>query len=340
MGARQFSDSKAPIAVRSPFVQNVAPLLTSLALHAALLLAGLLTYRSVKVLLHRQVQTTVGDTPLISPAIMTGLTDGIRGDQNERTRPNVQDRLDDPSAKGWNVVNGTNRENLLHSFEAQSHSDADSESVIGPGLTSSRPGHSQDSGAEGGPMSPFGIAHPGGSPNIFRSGLQGNQRPLSVAFLCDASGSMLRKFNALKVELSKAIQSLRPNQSFAIHFFTENRAISLNSQLVMATTGNKLHALNFLDDVTPRGSTDPIPSLELAFREKPQLIFLLTDGDFPDNNAVLKRIRELNKDHRVRINTIAFVGEDDSDTAFITVLQQIARESSGVYRHVTEDELR
>jgi hypothetical protein len=331
--------STAPSVPRSRFTHHALPLLTSLTFHATLLAIGLLTYQSVKVLIHRQVQATAGDTPLISPAIMTGLDDGIRGDQNDRIRLDVQDRLDDPS-KGWNVVNGANRENLEDSFESQSNSDAEADSVIGPGLAAGRLGRSRGRNAEGGPMAPFGIALRGGGSNVFRSGLPGHQRPRSVAFLCDASGSMLRKFAALKAELSKAIQGLQPIQSFAIHFFTENRAISLNSQLVMATTANKLHALNFLDDVTPRGSTDPIPSLEMAFKQKPQLIFLLTDGDFPDNAAVLKRIRELNKEHRVRINTIAFVGEDDSDTAFITVLQQIARESGGIYRHVTEDELR
>ena len=38
-------------------------------------------------------------------------------------------------------------------------------------------------------------------------------------------------------------------------------------------------------------------------------------------------------------NTIAFVGERDSDTAFIALLQEIAHENGRIYRHVTPDEL-
>ena len=108
----------------------------------------------------------------------------------------------------------------------------------------------------------------------------------------------------------------------------------------MATPENKLKATNYLEDkVTPRGETNPIPGLELAFQQKPELIYLLTDGDFPDNNAVLKRITELNKDHKVKINTIAFVSEADTDTDFMKLLDKIAKENGGVYKFVKESDL-
>lgn len=325
---------------RTAFVQNVLPVLTSLLFHTGILVIGLLTYQSVKVLLHRQVQTVAGDTPLISPAIMTGLDDGFRGDQNNpRLRP-TQDQIDDATANGWNTDRGTSRESIARSFNSESNSDASADALIGVGPRTGKLGHSDGSGGDGGLLAPFGLALRGGGSNVFRSGLPGTERPRSEAFLCDASGSMLPKFAALKSELNKAVQGLQPVQSFDIHFFSDNRAISLSPQLLMATPENKLRALDFLENVTPRGSTDPIPSLDLAFKQHPQLIFLLTDGDFPDNDAVLARIHQLEKDHHVRINTIAFVGEGDSDTAFMAVLQQIAKETGGVYRHVTEDELR
>jgi hypothetical protein len=330
----------ATVSRRGALVENGLPLFTSLLLHAALLGVGLLTYQSVKLLMQRQVQTVAGDTPLITPAIMTGLDDGFRGDQNNRTLQPRQDQFDDPAANGWTRDRGTDRQSLSDSFNADSNSQADAEALIGIGPRTARVGHDQGASGEGGPLAPFDGFRPGGGSNLFRPGMTGTQRPRSEVFLCDASGSMLPKFHALLSELSKAIQALQPVQSFSIHFFSDTRAISLSPQLLMATPGNKLHALDFLENVTPRGSTDPIPSLELAFKQRPQLIFLLTDGDFPDNAAVLNRIRQLEKDHPIKINTIAFVGEGDSDTAFLSVLQQIARETGGVYRHVTEDELR
>lgn len=320
---------------RIGFVQSVLPLLTSLLFHAALVALGLLTYQSVKVLLNHQIQTVVGDTPLISPAITTGLNDGFNGAENNPALQPTQDQVDDPKFNGFSTR--TKSDSFEHRFDPNPDSAANS--VIGVGITPGRIGHWQGAGGDGGAMAPFGLARSGGANNIFRSGPPGSVRPRSVAFLCDASGSMLPKFAALKGELSKAIGQLQPVQSFTIHFFSESRSISFSPQLLMATPDNKLRALDFIENVTPRGSTDPIPSLELAFKARPQLIFLLTDGDFPENSAVLNRISQLNREHRVKINTIAFVGEGDSDTAFIAVLQQIARDSGGIYRHVTQEEL-
>src|SRR5687768_10634510 len=40
-----------------------------------------------------------------------------------------------------------------------------------------------------------------------------------IAFCCDASGSMIDKFVTLKEELEKAIEGLRPTQSFSLRFF-------------------------------------------------------------------------------------------------------------------------
>lgn len=321
---------------RTGFVQNVLPLLTSLLFHAALLGIGLLTYQSVKVLLNHQEQTVAGDTPLISPAITMGLNDGYFGHENNPQLKPTQDLVDDPRLNG-SFAARSRSESFDRAFDP--NPDAAADAVIGVGLNPGKIGHSSGTGGGGDLMAPFGPAQGGGGANIFRSGPPGSVRPRSVAFLCDASGSMLSKFTELKRELDKAIEQLQPVQSFTIHFFSDNRAISFSRQLLMATPENKLRALDFIDNVAPRGSTDPIPSLEMAFKERPQLIFLLTDGDFPDNAAVLKRIALLNRDHRIRINTIAFVGEGDSDTAFITVLQQIARESGGIYRHVTQEEL-
>jgi hypothetical protein len=41
----------------------------------------------------------------------------------------------------------------------------------------------------------------------------------------------------------------------------------------------------------------------------------------------------------VKVNTIAFVSEADTDTAFMKLLEQIAKENGGVYKHVKESDL-
>lgn len=323
---------------RSPkFVQDVLPWLTSLAVHAGVLALGVLTYHSVKALLHpQQIQTAPADTGLIVSSMADGLNDGFHGSTADPFRASVQDQIKD--AADWST--GSQRASL-RSWDVGARTEAESDTLIG---VSPHPGRSRIAGMElgdpgGGPAS-FGVAaRMGGAPNIFRSGLLRGGNARSVVFLCDASGSMLAKFDSLKRELGKAIQSLKPTQSFSIHFFSDTRSLSLSGPLLVATPENKLRATEFLETVAPRGTTDPLPALELAFRQKPQLVFLLTDGDFPDNDAVLSRIRQLNHDGRAKIDTIAFVDTADTDTAFIALLKRIASENGGVYRHVTQDEV-
>lgn len=324
----------------SPFIQNVLPWLTSLAFHAAVLAVGLLMYQSVKVLMRHQVQTTAADTPILTPSIMAGLNDGFVGDENNPSRQSVQDKTFDPTATGASWDRGSDRASLRSFTSASDSTPAPDDPLIGIGPSGRRASESTGTTGEGGALAQFGLAPQfGGGSKVFRPGPLGGDAK-SVAFLCDASGSMLAKFDDLRRELNKAIQGLKPVHSFAVHFFSDTRARSFSPNLVIASPENKLRALAFMEDVAPRGTTDPLPALELAFREKPQLIFLLTDGDFPDNAAVLARIRRLNADGRVRINTIAFVGADDTDTAFIALLKQIAAENGGVYRHVSQDDLR
>jgi hypothetical protein len=115
-----------------------------------------------------------------------------------------------------------------------------------------------------------------------------------------------------------------------------------NGGLVLATPENKRKAFTFLEDVSTSGTTNPIPGLEVAFKSKPQLIFLLTDADFPDNGAVLSAIRRLNAGKQTRVNTIAFTSGDASDElsqGFVELMKTIAQENGGTFKLVKENEL-
>jgi uncharacterized protein with von Willebrand factor type A (vWA) domain len=151
---------------------------------------------------------------------------------------------------------------------------------------------------------------------------------------------MITKIAALKAELARAVQSLKPSQSFNVIFFQDQSCKSFSPELAAASPSNTRRAIQFLDDVVTTGETNPIPALELAFQQKPEIIYFLTDGDFPDNDAVLRKIQTLNTGGHVRINTIALVGSGDTDTGFIALLKKVAQETHGTYRHVSEDDLR
>ena len=92
------------------------------------------------------------------------------------------------------------------------------------------------------------------------------------------------------------------------------------------------------DTVTTTGTTNPIPPLEMAFKLKPKLIYLLTDGDFPDNDAVKAAIDRLNKDKAARVNVILFGSGKEASRPFVDLMKQIARENGGAFNHVKPKE--
>jgi len=171
-------------------------------------------------------------------------------------------------------------------------------------------------------------------------GAGGNAR--TVVFLCDASGSMINTFGSLKAELVKAVSRLKSVQQFNIIFFQDEKAAALDQSLLFATPENKRKAFQWLDTITTSGTTNPIPGIEQAFRNRPQLIYLLTDADFPDNNAVKTAIQRLNTGKQTKINTIIFVsgsGTDDTSQSFIDLMKQVAKDNGGVFSHVKESDL-
>lgn len=334
-----------------PWVQNILPFATSVMVHVAILIIGVVFFYGVQYVTKKiahQEEVIVPDASMIDNGPPGGVPN--QGLGNDPQRQAFQDK--DPTGgtpQGWAEKKGTSIEmKAAGGGEGDSNDNTIGLSAIGGGFGHGKGGHGSGTGdfagsGEGdgsGPLAMFGTPGGGGiGPKGPVFGHGGNAK--RIAFVCDASGSMLNKFSTLRRELSNTVQGLRVIQSFNIIFFQEQSYTAMdNNQLVMATPENKLKATNYLEDkVTPRGETNPIPGLETAFKQKPELVYILTDGDFPDNKAVLAKIRELNKDHKVKVNTIAFVGEADTDTDFMKLLEQIAKENGGVYKHVKESDL-
>ncbi len=186
-------------------------------------------------------------------------------------------------------------------------------------------------GAGGGP-SAYDLSTDGGEgPKASFYGSGGNA--YKICYVIDRSGSLLDTFDYLRDELKRSIRSLKPQQQFHVIFFTGGRPEEMEARkLVYATPGNKQKAFKYLDGVVPGGQTAPGAALERAFKYHPELIFLMTDGDFsPD---VLDRLRKLNRDKKIKINTLSFVFKPGEE-----LLKQIAKEHGGTYRHVDEDDL-
>ena len=326
-------------------LRDAIPLASSLALHASVIAIGLLTARAIHIAkVPEAVEIQAGAA--VTEFEDTSLTDQVEAanlaGNEDPTRSPAQDQVTDVPVPGWAKSQGPNK---LPTLEAPGDP-ASADAAIGFSAMDSfnprrtGPGGRGDGGGGGGPMMPFGPpGGKGGGSSVFPPPPK-NVR--TVAFVCDASGSMIQTFGSLKAELTKAVTKLNAVQGFNIIFFHDERASAMSDGLLLATPENKGKAFAFLDDANTTGTTNPIPGIEAAFKSKPQLIYLLTDADFPDNAAVLSAIRRLNPGKQTKVNTIAFTSGDASDElsqGFVELMKTIAHENGGSFRLVKENEL-
>ena len=188
----------------------------------------------------------------------------------------------------------------------------------------------------------FGEPGGGGKFMGFDVGVSGDGgRVYKIAFVSDASGSMEGRARIFLLnELKKAVDPLNPVQFFNVIFFKSDAGYeAIFPKLAPATPKNLRECYDALQRVVFRGSTNPVPALEAAFDQKPELIFFLTDGAFNglvSYEDVVQTIRRLNPDKKTMINTIQLIttaGAEEDATAAST-LRQIAAENRGNYRAV------
>lgn len=168
------------------------------------------------------------------------------------------------------------------------------------------------------------------------------------AYIVDVSASMAddRKLDVAMQELANSIESLPDYAHFHVVLYSTRgdrfrRSYFVEPPWQRGWTRARPNAvaglLRWLDGVDPDGGTQPIPAFLHVFelRERPDVIFFLTDGLIPDSTAA--EVAELNRrGRRVTVNTIAFGRPDDEGLRRMEpYLKRIARESGGVYRFVS-----
>jgi hypothetical protein len=197
-------------------------------------------------------------------------------------------------------------------------------------------------GSSGAAAGGFGLTSggQGKGPRAPFMGMGGNAH--HVVLVVDKSGSMLDYFDLVKREMYKTIAKLQDVQTFHVVLFEQGLGDEATPRrLVPATVQNKNDAFRFLKKVQPSGGspTNPLPALKRAFevlRNPPtnqpgKLVYLLTDGEFHDNEEVRRRIKQWNADGDVMVNTILYAtGGGDIER----VLRAIAQENGGKFKKV------
>ena len=154
-----------------------------------------------------------------------------------------------------------------------------------------------------------------------------------IVYIVDRSGSMTDSINYVKYELKRSISELGEDTAFHVIFYSSGPPVEMPTRrLVAGTDRNKQLAFEFVDGIIPQGETDPSKALERAFAVGPELIYLLTDGEF--DKAIIGLVKRLNVGNKVTVHTIGFLYRTGDE-----VLKTIAEQNNGNYKFVSEADL-
>ncbi|MEM0913480.1 MAG: vWA domain-containing protein [Planctomycetota bacterium] len=176
-------------------------------------------------------------------------------------------------------------------------------------------------------------------------GARGNAR--RIVFVIDASGSVIDVFHFIKRELQRSINRLSEQQEFHIILSQGGRPVEMApAQWKRATSANKAAAIDWIEKQTATDAGSNQRAIEVALRYRPQLMFLLSDeitgrGRFETPKDLLIDAIDQANAAGTKINTVQFVYPDPL-TAFgqTGTMEAIAESFGGVYRFVSEEDLR
>lgn len=158
-------------------------------------------------------------------------------------------------------------------------------------------------------------------------------KAVSVGFVVDCSESMKgEKFRAVCDELARSILDLDRRQKFFVVFFNHQffpmSGSSAKPRLEPADQVNKRAILDFLRNARAEGGTNPEPALQFMATLAPDVVYLLTDGEFDSlSDATYAQLAK----SRIAVHTIGFELGGRSPN-----LEEIARRTSGTYRAVAK----
>jgi hypothetical protein len=326
---------------QKPLVQNLLPLGTSVTVHLGILIVALLIGGAVmqvrKAIVQEQI--TIPDASFTEGPVGGVPNPGLGGDPNRIT---AQDQFKDAAIDSTGLAERPSQ-TLTQSLMGGGAGDKSEQfSVIGLGANNGQgkaadiaKGEDLGTGEGGGAVAAFGV--PGGGsgagPKATFFGTGGNAH--CVIYLCDASGTMMDVMAPLKVQLQQSIEKLSPMQSFNVIFFSDEGSVSALNEAhpLLASPENKRKAYDFLSQVAAAGSTDPYKAIKMAFVQKPDLLFVLTDG-FDQVASIDDVVNEFARDNpgrKAKVNTLLL--RRNQDETFVAPLQKIAHDSGGgVYK--------
>jgi hypothetical protein len=147
-----------------------------------------------------------------------------------------------------------------------------------------------------------------------------------IVYVVDMSGSMVGyRFDKAREELVASVLRLHRDQSFCVLLFHSAMVAPMDVKLMRAQSAAKNNLRRTLMQVQAFDGTDPTNAIQAAISLRPDVIYVLSDGEF--ENGTTDRVTEMNRNSGIVINTIGF--QIDANT-----LRQVAKENRGEYRFV------
>lgn len=173
----------------------------------------------------------------------------------------------------------------------------------------------------------------GGAASFFGVEARGTR----FAYIVDISGSMAPppgekkgRINVLQNELAKSLNALAENAAYIVIMYND-RTFPLGGEVkwTEASDRAKRRSREFIDQIIASGGTQPVEgfSIVMKLRPKPDAIYFMTDGEFPE--IYREQIRMLNGTFRIPIHCIVFGTEGAAVT-----MKGIAADSGGTYTFV------
>ena len=155
-------------------------------------------------------------------------------------------------------------------------------------------------------------------------------------YVLDRSGSTGGKLiAAAKAEILASIEKIDDVHQFQLVVYNEQpKAFNPagSGGLAFGTDANRAEVKKFLAGVAADGGTDHEAALSMAIRMRPDVIFLMTDGDKPKlTPRQLERIDRLGPG--IVIHTIQF-GEGPQTADGNGFMMKLAKQSGGAYTYV------
>ncbi len=158
------------------------------------------------------------------------------------------------------------------------------------------------------------------------------------AYVLDRSGSMGDPDNkplaAAKQELLASLERLEGTHQFFLIFYNDDPAVfnpvGAGRQLVFADELNKQQARRFVQSIQARGGTRHYEALQKAIALRPDVIFLLTDGEPKDDLAAEELVRLTRSNEGIaQIHVVQFANAPYDGNSLV----RLARENRGQHTY-------